>query len=33
MMTPHDLDEEQVTLLDIIYTILRGWGSEDPADD
>ena len=33
MMTLHELDDEQTTLLDIIYSVIKGWGSEDPTDN
>jgi hypothetical protein len=33
MIALKELDEEQTTLLDIIYSIIKGWGSEDPTDD
>jgi hypothetical protein len=33
MIALKELDEEQTTLLDIIYSVIKGWGSEDPTDD
>lgn len=33
MITLKELDDEQATLLDIIYSVIKGWGSEDPTDD